>query len=121
MGPDGGLYTSPPRPLPIQWGGRYSPILSITAAWNLLRCSHPEPVFAVTFAIAVLALSAGRGWSTGWAVAAVFAGQLFVFALEPFAAPEVTTPEGQISYVQIDNITLSMWVTRESKPTIQFQ
>jgi hypothetical protein len=41
--------------------------------------------------------------------------------MQPFAAPEVTTPEGQISYVQIDNITLSMWVTRESKPTIQFQ
>jgi 4-hydroxybenzoate polyprenyltransferase len=50
----------------------------VRPAWNLLRCSHPEPVFAVTFAIAVLALSAGRGWSTGWAVAAVFAGQLFV-------------------------------------------
>jgi 4-hydroxybenzoate polyprenyltransferase len=47
-------------------------------AWNLLRCSHPEPVFAVTAAVGILALSAGRGWSTGWAVAAVLAGQLFV-------------------------------------------
>ncbi len=47
-------------------------------AWNLLRCAHPEPVFAVTAAIGVLAVSAGRGWSTAWAAAAVFAGQLFV-------------------------------------------
>jgi 4-hydroxybenzoate polyprenyltransferase len=48
------------------------------SAWNLLRCAHPEPVFAVTAAVAVLALSAGRGWSAGWAVTAVLAGQLFV-------------------------------------------
>jgi 4-hydroxybenzoate polyprenyltransferase len=48
------------------------------AAWNLLRCSHPEPVFAVTAAVGILSLSAGRGWSTVWAVSAVLAGQLFV-------------------------------------------
>jgi 4-hydroxybenzoate polyprenyltransferase len=52
--------------------------LSVKAAWNLLRCSHPEPVFAITAAVGVLALSAGRGWSTAWAMTAVFAGQLFV-------------------------------------------
>jgi heme o synthase len=52
--------------------------LSVKAAWNLLRCSHPEPVFAITAAVGVLALSAGRGWSTIWAVTAVLAGQLFV-------------------------------------------
>jgi 4-hydroxybenzoate polyprenyltransferase len=50
----------------------------LRSAWNLLRCSHPEPVFAVTAAIGVLALSAGRGWTTVWAVTAVLAGQLFV-------------------------------------------
>jgi len=52
--------------------------LSLKAAWNLLRCSHPEPVFAITAAVGVLALSAGRGWGTVWAVTAVLAGQLFV-------------------------------------------
>ncbi len=52
--------------------------MSVKATWNLLRCAHPEPVFAVTAAVAVLSLSAGRGWSTFWAVAAVFTGQLFV-------------------------------------------
>ena len=50
----------------------------VRAAWNLLRCSHPEPVFAVSAASGVLALSAGRGWSTAWVVTAVLAGQLFV-------------------------------------------
>jgi 4-hydroxybenzoate polyprenyltransferase len=52
--------------------------LSVKAAWNLLRCSHPEPVFAITAAVGVLALSAGRGWSAIWAVTAALAGQLFV-------------------------------------------
>ena len=52
--------------------------MSVKAAWNLLRCAHPEPVFAITAAVGVLALSAGRGWSTAWAMTAVFAGQLFV-------------------------------------------
>jgi 4-hydroxybenzoate polyprenyltransferase len=46
--------------------------------WNLVRCSHPEPVFAVTAAVGILALAAGRGWTTIWAVTAVLAGQLFV-------------------------------------------
>jgi 4-hydroxybenzoate polyprenyltransferase len=50
----------------------------IRSAWGLLRCSHPEPVFAVTAAVGVLALAAGRGWTTAWAVTAVLAGQLFV-------------------------------------------
>lgn len=50
----------------------------VKTAWNLLRCSHPEPVFAITAAVGVLALSSGRGWSTVWAMAAVLAGQLFV-------------------------------------------
>jgi 4-hydroxybenzoate polyprenyltransferase len=46
--------------------------------WNLVRCSHPEPVAAVTLAVGILCLAAGRGWSTGWAMAAVLAGQLCV-------------------------------------------
>ena len=50
----------------------------VKTAWNLIRCAHPEPVFAITLAVGILALSAGRGWSTGWAMAAVLAGQLFV-------------------------------------------
>src|SRR5437588_11175031 len=53
-------------------------ILPVKAAWDLLRCSHPEPVFAVTAANGVLAVSAGRGWTTVWVVTAVLAGQLFV-------------------------------------------
>ena len=48
------------------------------SAWNLLRCAHPEPVFAITAAVGFLALSTGRGWTTLWAMAAVLAGQLFV-------------------------------------------
>ena len=48
------------------------------AAWNLLRCSHPEPVLAVTAASGVLAASAGRGWSSVWVVTAILTGQLFV-------------------------------------------
>ena len=52
--------------------------MSVKAAWDLLRCSHPEPVFAVTAANGVLAVSAGRGWTTVWVVTAVLAGQLFV-------------------------------------------
>ncbi len=47
-------------------------------AWALLRCSHPEPVLAVTAACAVLALAAGRGWGTLIVIAAVLPGQLFV-------------------------------------------
>src|SRR5438270_12498188 len=53
-------------------------ILPVKAAWDLLRCSHPEPVAAVTAANGVLAISAGRGWTTVWVVTAVLAGQLFV-------------------------------------------
>ena len=53
-------------------------IVPVKAAWHLLRCSHPEPVFAVTAANGVLAISAGRGWTTVWVVSAVLAGQLFV-------------------------------------------
>jgi 4-hydroxybenzoate polyprenyltransferase len=52
--------------------------LSVKAAWNLLRCAHPEPVFAITAAVGILALSAGRGPSTAWAMSAALAGQLFV-------------------------------------------
>jgi 4-hydroxybenzoate polyprenyltransferase len=48
------------------------------ALLNLLRSSHPEPVLAVTAASGLLAVSAGRGWSTAWVVTAVLAGQLFV-------------------------------------------
>jgi 4-hydroxybenzoate polyprenyltransferase len=43
----------------------------------LFRATHPEPVLAVTAAVALLCVAAGRGASTGWAVAAVFTGQLF--------------------------------------------
>jgi heme o synthase len=52
--------------------------LSVKAAWNLVRCAHPEPVFAITAAVGILAFSAGRGWGTVWAMTAVLAGQLFV-------------------------------------------
>jgi protoheme IX farnesyltransferase len=52
--------------------------LSVKAAWTLVRCSHPEPVFAITAAVGVLAFSSGRGWTTAWAVAAALSGQLFV-------------------------------------------
>jgi 4-hydroxybenzoate polyprenyltransferase len=52
--------------------------LFVKAPWNLLRCAHPEPVFAITAAVGFLSVSAGRGWSTAWAMAAVLAGQLFV-------------------------------------------
>ena len=45
---------------------------------GLIRGSHPEPVVAVTGANGLLALSAGRGWSTVWVLTAVLAGQLFV-------------------------------------------
>jgi 4-hydroxybenzoate polyprenyltransferase len=52
--------------------------LTVRAAWDIVRCSHPEPVLVVTTANGVLALAAGRGWSTIWVVTAVLAGQLFV-------------------------------------------
>src|SRR5712691_7842777 len=44
----------------------------------LARCSHPEPVVAVTATSGVLAALAGRGWGTVWVLLAVLAGQLFV-------------------------------------------
>lgn len=44
----------------------------------LVRCSHPEPVVAVTAVAGILALTAGRGPGTAWVVLAVLAGQLFV-------------------------------------------
>ena len=43
----------------------------------LVRCSHPEPVLAVTAVTGILAFSAGRGAGTAWVVLAVLAGQLF--------------------------------------------
>jgi 4-hydroxybenzoate polyprenyltransferase len=47
--------------------------------WALARCSHPEPVVAVTSVCGVLALLAGRGGGgTVWVILAVAAGQLFV-------------------------------------------
>lgn len=58
--------------------GRNFLVNSAAAGWALLRCSHPEPVLAVTAASAVLALSTGRGWGTLAVVAAVLPGQLFV-------------------------------------------
>jgi 4-hydroxybenzoate polyprenyltransferase len=49
------------------------------ALWALARCSHPEPVVAVTSVCGVLALLAGRGaWGVVWVMLAVAAGQLFV-------------------------------------------
>jgi 4-hydroxybenzoate polyprenyltransferase len=50
----------------------------VRAAWDLLRCSHPEPVLAVTVASAILGIAAGRGWSTPLLAAAILSGQLFV-------------------------------------------
>lgn len=47
-------------------------------ALALLKCSHPEPVVAVTLIAGFLALTAGRGAGTAWVVLAVLAGQLFV-------------------------------------------
>jgi 4-hydroxybenzoate polyprenyltransferase len=44
----------------------------------LVRCSHPEPVVAVTAVASILALSVGRGAGTVWVALAVLAGQLFV-------------------------------------------
>ena len=44
----------------------------------LVRCSHPEPVVAVTAVTTLLALSAGRGAGAAWVALAVLAGQLFV-------------------------------------------
>jgi hypothetical protein len=37
--------------------------------------------------------------------------------MQPFATPTVVTPEGQISHVQVDNISLSVWVTRTHTPS----
>jgi 4-hydroxybenzoate polyprenyltransferase len=49
------------------------------AAWLLFRCSHPEPVVAVTVIVTALALAAGRGPAMSTLMAAaVLAGQLFV-------------------------------------------
>ena len=47
-------------------------------ALTLVKCSHPEPVLAVTLISGLLALTAGRGAGTVWVVLAVLAGQLFV-------------------------------------------
>ena len=44
----------------------------------LVRCSHPEPVAAVTAVTTLLALSAGRGPGAVWVLLAVLAGQLGV-------------------------------------------
>ncbi len=57
---------------------RLDPTQAVKGAWDLFRCSHPEPVLAVTAASAVLGLAAGRGASTWLLVAAIFTGQLFV-------------------------------------------
>lgn len=49
------------------------------AAWLLLRCSHPEPVLAVTLIVTALALAAGRGPGMAALMAlAVLSGQLAV-------------------------------------------
>jgi 4-hydroxybenzoate polyprenyltransferase len=49
------------------------------AAWLLFRCSHPEPVVAVTIIATALALAAHRGPAMSALMgAAVLAGQLFV-------------------------------------------
>jgi 4-hydroxybenzoate polyprenyltransferase len=49
------------------------------AAWLLFRCSHPEPVLAVTLIVTALALAARRGPAMSALMgAAVLAGQLFV-------------------------------------------
>lgn len=48
------------------------------SAWALIRCSHPEPVLAVTAAAVILAISAGRGAGTLLAAAAILSGQLFI-------------------------------------------
>lgn len=49
----------------------------VKAAWALIRCSHPEPVAAVTLISGVLGVAAGRGWTTATLVAAILSGQLF--------------------------------------------
>jgi len=43
-----------------------------------VRCSHPEPVVAITVLAGALALTAGRGAGSAWVALAIFAGQLFV-------------------------------------------
>jgi heme o synthase len=50
-----------------------------SAAWLLFRCSHPEPVVAVTIIATALALAAHRGPRMSALMgAAVLAGQLFI-------------------------------------------
>jgi 4-hydroxybenzoate polyprenyltransferase len=44
----------------------------------LVRCSHPEPVVAVTLIATALAVSAGLGWRAGLVLLAFLAGQLSV-------------------------------------------
>lgn len=63
------MSSSSSRNLIVNWAAR---------AGALARCSHPEPVLAVTAACAVLALIAGRGWWTLVVIFAVLTGQLFV-------------------------------------------
>jgi hypothetical protein len=41
-------------------------------------------------------------------------------AIQVFARPVVVASEGAISYIQVDNISLSIWVTRNVRPAAAY-
>jgi 4-hydroxybenzoate polyprenyltransferase len=61
----------------------------------LLAACHPEPAALVTAATGLLALGAGRGWSTLWIVAAVAAGQLGVGWSNDYLDRELDRSQGR--------------------------
>lgn len=60
-----------------------------------VRCSHPEPVVAVSAVAGALALSAGRGAGTVWVVLAVLAGQLYVGWSNDYVDRDLDRAEGR--------------------------
>ena len=52
--------------------------MPLRTAVVLLRCTHPEPSFAVTALATTLAIAAGRGLGSAWVAAAVLSGQFSV-------------------------------------------
>lgn len=67
----------------------------VKAGWDLFRATHPEPVLTVTAGVGLLCYAAGRGPSTGWAVAAVFTGQLFTGWVNDLADLELDRAAGR--------------------------
>ena len=64
-------------------------------AFELLRCSHPEPVIAVTALAGTLAVAIGRGLGSLWVVAAVLTGQLFVGWTNDYADAGLDASQGR--------------------------